>query len=87
MLTVQRSTTGIVNVYSSSSISSRSTNLDLKPEPLRSLEHLTTPITSMAFHPSSELLVTASKTKRDQLKLVRYVPIVSRIVAVRTALM
>lgn len=63
------SSTGIVNVYSSTSLSAKS--LDIRPDPLKSLEHLTTPITSLAFHPSSELLVTASRTKKDQLKLVR----------------
>lgn len=67
------STTGIVNVYSSTSLSAKS--LDLRPDPLKSLEHLTTPITSLAFHPSSELLVTASRAKRDQLKLVRIIPL------------
>lgn len=69
MMLIFRSSTGIVNVYSASSLSSNS--LDIRPDPLKSLEHLTTPISTLAFNPTSELLVTASKTKRDQLKLVR----------------
>ncbi|WWD15649.1 hypothetical protein CI109_100071 [Kwoniella shandongensis] len=64
------STTGIVNLYSSSSLTSNTTKLvDLAPEPVKSLEHLTMPIASMAFHPSSELLVTASTGRKDLLKL------------------
>jgi U3 small nucleolar RNA-associated protein 18 len=65
-----RSSTGIVNVYSSSSLRAGPDPLEIRPNPLKSLEHLTTSITTLAFHPSSELLVTASKTRRDQLKLV-----------------
>jgi len=65
-----RSSTGIVNIYSASSLKGPDP-LEIRPDPLKSLEHLTTSITTLAFHPSSELLVTASKTRRDQLKLVR----------------
>lgn len=63
-----RSSTGIVNVYSSSSLNGNS--FDIRPEPVKSLEHLTTPISSLAFNPSSELLVTGSKSKKNQLKMV-----------------
>ena len=70
MKLTNRSSTGIVNVYSSSSLSSGPDPLEIRPNPLKSLEHLTISITTLAFHPSSELLVTASKTRRDQLKLV-----------------
>jgi len=67
------SSTGIVNLYSSRSLSSASSGTPyLKPEPVRSLEHLTTPISSIAFHPSSELLATVSLSKRDAFKLVRF---------------
>ncbi|ORX39627.1 WD40-repeat-containing domain protein [Kockovaella imperatae] len=67
------SSTGIVNLYESSDLRGKSSHNDalqhLSPEPFKSLEHLTTPITSLAFHPSSELLVTASDSKRNRLKL------------------
>jgi len=72
VMLINRSSTGIVNVYSASSLKSSQDPLDIRPDPLKSLEHLTTSITTLAFHPSSELLVTASKTRRDQLKLVRH---------------
>ncbi|WRT66844.1 uncharacterized protein IL334_003807 [Kwoniella shivajii] len=67
------SSTGIVNVYNSSSLtsptgSSRGLN-EFSPEPFKSLEQLTMSITSMAFHPSNEVLVTASEGKKDLLKM------------------
>lgn len=70
MLILRRSSTGIVNLYSTSSLQSGDIHQDLTPSPLRSLEHLTTPINSLAFHPESELMVTASETRKAQLKLV-----------------
>ncbi|WVQ77938.1 hypothetical protein IAT38_000018 [Cryptococcus sp. DSM 104549] len=68
------SNTGIVNLYSSSSLtsgpsSSSSGFVELAPEPIKSLEHLTMPISTMAFHPSSEVLVTASTGRKDLLKI------------------
>lgn len=42
----------------------------IRPDPIKSLEHLTTSISSMAFHPSSQLLATASSSKRDAFRLV-----------------
>ena len=72
MLIWVSSSTGIVNLYASVSLASASGSAPyLKPEPMRSLEHLTTPISSITFHRSSELLATASLSKRDALKLVR----------------
>jgi len=62
------SSTGIVNLYNSSKLASASK--DKEVEPFKSLEHLTTPITTMAFHPSGELFVSASAAKNDALKLV-----------------
>lgn len=35
----------------------------------KSLEHLTTPISAATFHPSGELLATASAQKKDALRL------------------
>ncbi|WVW83473.1 hypothetical protein I302_105494 [Kwoniella bestiolae CBS 10118] len=66
------STTGIVNIYSSSSLhpsSSSSKFTELSPEPYKSLEQLTMSITSMSFHPSNEVLVTASEGRKDLLKM------------------
>lgn len=54
------SSTGIVNLYKGS--------IGETPKG-KSLEHLTTSITSLAFHPSGELMVSASTTKNDALKL------------------
>jgi hypothetical protein len=42
----------------------------LQPEPIKSLEHLTTEITALDIHPSGELLVAASKYKPKALKVV-----------------
>nr|ODN75698.1 U3 small nucleolar RNA-associated protein 18 [Cryptococcus depauperatus CBS 7841] len=66
------STTGIVSLYSTQSLSpAQSTSIPyhLTPSPIKSLEHLTTPITSLSFHPSSQILCSASLTRKDQLKL------------------
>ncbi|WVQ70415.1 uncharacterized protein L199_008642 [Kwoniella botswanensis] len=67
------STTGIVNIYNSTSLASPSSSTskftEFSPEPYKSLEQLTTSITSMAFHPSNEVLVTASEAKKDLLKM------------------
>lgn len=74
--------TGIVNLYSSSSFSVSPAATEqstfngipsiptLHPEPIKSLEHLTTEITSLDIHPSGEMLVTASKHKPKALKMV-----------------
>lgn len=75
LLIDDRSSTGIVNLYSSSNLVSRqqatATFLpELRPEPYKSLEHLTTAISSLAFHPSGEMMVAASSAKRNALKMV-----------------
>lgn len=54
------SSTGIVNLYKGP--------LGESPKG-KSLEHLTTAITSLNFHPSGELMVSASTAKNDALKL------------------
>jgi U3 small nucleolar RNA-associated protein 18 len=58
------SSTGIVNLYNASSVKGS------EATPFKSLEHLTTPISAMAFHPAGELMVSASSSKKDALKLV-----------------
>ena len=67
-----RSTTGIVNLYTTDSLrqSSSESLKTLSPEPMKSLEHLTTPISGIAWHPSSELLCIASAEKKDSLRMV-----------------
>ncbi|KAL7422468.1 U3 snoRNP protein [Cryptotrichosporon argae] len=61
------SSTGIVNLYAASSLTGNA--LDLKPTPAKSLEHLTTPISALAFHPAGQMLVSASSAKRDALRV------------------
>lgn len=68
-----RSNTGLVNLYSPSllppSTPSPSTTLTTQATPLKTLSHLTTPITSLSSHPSSSILCISSSTRKDQLKL------------------
>lgn len=59
------SSTGIVNLYQNGTLGGAKGNI----ESWKSLEHLTTPISDISFHPSGELLATASAQKKDALKL------------------
>jgi len=71
---------GIVNVYSRrswSSASSKTTEdvadncgIPLNPKPIRTFDQLTTPISHLCFSPDGQLLVMASRWKKDALKLV-----------------
>jgi len=61
------STSGIVNVYDRGAWSS---SPPAKPAPAKSFDHLTTPISNMAFSPCGQLLVISSRWKRDALRLV-----------------
>lgn len=58
------SQSGIVNVYDSSCLESAN------PKPVKSLGNLATTICSIKFHPSNQLLVTASATKVNQIRMV-----------------
>ncbi|KAJ3005496.1 UNVERIFIED_CONTAM: U3 snoRNP protein [Siphonaria sp. JEL0065] len=58
------SSAGIVNVYSSSSALASS-----KPTPSRALMNLTTGISNLSFHPSSQALLFSSRLKKDSLKI------------------
>ncbi|KAJ3414597.1 U3 snoRNP protein [Chytridiales sp. JEL 0842] len=58
------SSAGIVNVYSSSSALKTD-----RPTPIKALMNLTTPITTLQFHPSSQGLLFASKFKKDALRV------------------
>jgi hypothetical protein len=65
---VTSSKSGIVNVYGSNASSSWS-NTD-RPKPLKSIGNLTTSISTMQFNHDSQLLAIASKTQKDQMRLV-----------------
>ncbi|KAJ1310786.1 hypothetical protein OPQ81_009306 [Rhizoctonia solani] len=56
---------GIVNIYDTPSTLGSSA-----PVPLKTLPHLTTSVTSLHFNHDAQILASASKTKKDQLKLI-----------------
>ncbi|KAI9673935.1 MAG: hypothetical protein M1817_002141 [Caeruleum heppii] len=62
------STSGIVNIYDRSLFSA--TSSPLTPKPTRTLSHLTTPTSHLVFSPCGQLLVLASRAKKDALRLV-----------------
>ena len=66
------STSGIVNIYERSQLlqASSTTTTTSYPKPLKVLDHLTTPISNIAFSPCSQLLAISSRWKRDALRLV-----------------
>ncbi|CAE7228942.1 unnamed protein product [Rhizoctonia solani] len=59
------SKSGIVNVYDTPSTLANSA-----PVQLKALPHLTTSVTSLRFNHDAQILASASKTKKDQLKLI-----------------
>ena len=61
------SRSGIVNVYDAQATRALPSSA---PTPLKTLPHLTTAITSLRFNHDAQILASASKTKKDQLKLV-----------------
>ncbi|KIJ45214.1 hypothetical protein M422DRAFT_167177 [Sphaerobolus stellatus SS14] len=61
------SNTGLVNVYGSESTDASLSNM---PKPLKTIGNLTTSISTMCFNHDSQILALASKTKKDQLKMV-----------------
>ncbi|ESK97867.1 cgi-48 family protein [Moniliophthora roreri MCA 2997] len=61
------STSGLVNMYESSACASL--EVQKQPKPVKTLENLTTPISSMRFNPDGQLLAVASREKKDALKL------------------
>lgn len=76
------STSGIVNIYNrstwghtdsaqqSSPDSASNAFIPSKPTPTRTLDQLTTPISSLTLSPDGQLLVIASRWKRDALRLI-----------------
>jgi U3 small nucleolar RNA-associated protein 18 len=59
------STSGIVNIYSTTDCLSSAT-----PEPRKSVMNLTTAITSILFHPSNDLIFISSKEVKDAMRVV-----------------
>jgi len=68
MCSVTSSKSGIVNVYGSNASSSWS-NSD-RPKPFKTIGNLTTSISAVQFNHDSQLLAIASKTQKDQMRLV-----------------
>ena len=66
---LDRSTTGIVNMYDASSRGTYAQGGERKAR--KAIENLVTPVTTMRFNHDSQLVALASKTSKDQLKLVR----------------
>lgn len=66
-----RSSTGIVNVYDASTAS---TSGGEERKALKAVGNLTTAVTSMRFNHDSQLLALASRTNKDELKLVCLLP-------------
>jgi U3 small nucleolar RNA-associated protein 18 len=58
------SKTGVVNIYSI-----EGENGQISTEPLKSIFNLTTTINTLSFHPSSQMLLIATKWKKNQTKL------------------
>jgi U3 small nucleolar RNA-associated protein 18 len=63
------SASGIVNVYDLASILSNDSS---QPSPLKSYGNITTPISGIDFHPSSQLLSFYSKEKRNALRIAHF---------------
>lgn len=61
------STTGIVNLYDSSSPLPEA---GLERKAVKAIGNLTTSVTSMRFNHDSQILALASRTNKDQMKLV-----------------
>lgn len=88
LLRFVRSSTGIISLYSRSQATSLSgeslADSSKPPQHLKSFDAITTPITTLCFNPDGQILVAASKDKKDCLKLVRSDPLLPT--SVRTTL-
>lgn len=69
-----RSKSGLVNVYGPEGAMSTS---EARPKPLKTIGNLTTAISTLRFNHDSQLLAIASDTKKDQLRMVRPVPLLN----------
>ena len=67
-----RSSSGIVNIYDSTSYSLSSSEISKTPKPIKSIGNLTTAISSLKFNHDAQLLVMASREKKDSMRLVRF---------------
>ncbi len=63
--TARRSRHGVVNVYNTSS------GANERPKLSKTIDNLTTSITSLRFNFDSQLLAMASDSKKDQMRMVR----------------
>lgn len=61
------SSSGIVNIYDRRAWLP---SIPAQPKPTKTLDHLTTPTSHLAFSPDGQILAMASKWKRDAMKLV-----------------
>lgn len=67
------SNSGLINVYGADATSADGADsFDApRPKPLKMIGNLTTSITTMRFNHDSQLLAIASKSKKDQMRMVR----------------
>ncbi|KAI4252597.1 MAG: hypothetical protein LQ352_004199 [Teloschistes flavicans] len=63
------SSSGIVNVYDRKNWEAR--DMPAKPKPVRAFDQLTTPTSHLSFSPDGQLMVMASRWKRDALRIGR----------------
>lgn len=61
---------GIVNVYDGQDLL-KGRESSRTPKPLKCLKNIVTPVTSLTFNPSSEILLAASRYKPEAVKMVR----------------
>jgi len=72
------SSSGVVNIYdrrawlvaSASSTDALASPIPAAPKPTRALDNLTTPISHLVFSPDGQMLVMASRWKKDALRIV-----------------
>ncbi|KAJ3565861.1 hypothetical protein NP233_g7370 [Leucocoprinus birnbaumii] len=64
------SSSGLVNVYNSTSYSLRPSDASKTPKPIKSIGNLTTAISGLKFNHDSQLLAVASKEKKDSMRLI-----------------
>lgn len=69
------SSSGIVNVYDRKNWEAR--DMPAKPKPVRAFDQLTTPTSHLSFSPDGQLMVMASRWKRDALRIGEFVPLLS----------
>ena len=67
-----RSSSGIVNIYDSTSYSLSSSEISKTPKPIKSIGNLTTAISSLKFNHDAQLLAMTSREKKDSMRLVRF---------------